>query len=123
MSDRIERLNSQAANLGSLGIVARQRGEEAAADAHFREAFGLALEAANQAIEGGSHPTRLEALRVAARFALDCGEVIEARRLMDEGSSAEASTKFAEEWVQLRDVMAWPDTWLIAAVRRDPPDV
>ncbi len=123
MTDRVERLMSQAASLGSWGAVARQQGEEVAADAHFCKAFGLALEAANQATDGGSHPTRLDALQVAARFALDCGEVIEARRLMDEAFSAEASTKFAEEWVQLRDVTAWPDTWLIAAVRRDPPDV
>src|SRR5262249_39288765 len=28
----------------------------------------------------------------------------------------------AEEWNQIRDVTAWPDEWLIAAVRRDPPD-
>ncbi|HTE89723.1 MAG TPA: sigma-70 family RNA polymerase sigma factor [Terriglobales bacterium] len=123
MTDQIERLMRQAERIWSLGVVARQQGAEATADAHFREAFGLALEAVNQATVGGSHPVRLDALRVAARFALDCGEVMEARRLMDEAFSAEASTKFAEEWVQLGDVTAWPDTWLIAAVRRDPPDV
>ena len=123
MTDQIERLMSQAASLGSLGIVARHQGGEAAADAHFRQAFGLALEAANQATDGESHSARLDALRAAARFALDCGEVMKARRLIDETFSAEASTKFAEEWAQLRDVTAWPDTWLIAAVRRDPPDV
>jgi RNA polymerase sigma-70 factor (ECF subfamily) len=123
MTDQIERLLSQAGSLGSLGAVARQQGDEAAAGAHFREAFGLALDAANRATDGGSHSARLEALRAAARFALDCGEVREARRLMDEAFAAEASTQFAEEWVQLRDVTAWPDTWLIAAVRRDPPDV
>ena len=123
MTDQIERLMSQAAGLGSLGAVARKQGEEAAADAHFRKAFGVALDAASQTTDGGSRAARLDALRVAARFALDCGEVMEARRLMDEAFSAEASTKFAEEWMQLRDVTAWPDTWLIAAVRRDPPDV
>jgi RNA polymerase sigma factor (sigma-70 family) len=123
MTDQIEKLMSHADSLGSLGVEARHQGEEAAADAHFREAFGLALEAANQAADGGLQPARLDAFRVAARFALECGEVMEARRLMDEAFSAEASTQFAEEWVQLRDVTAWPDTWLIAAVRRDPPDV
>jgi hypothetical protein len=106
-----------------LGVAARQQGEEAAADSYFREAFDLALEAANQATAGGSHPARLDALRVAVRFALDRGEVTEARRLMDEAFSADATTKFADEWAQLRDVTAWSDTWLIAAVRRDPPDV
>ena len=122
MTDEIERLLSQAASLGSLGAAARQQGEEAAADAYFRDALALALDAANRTTAGGSHPARLDILRQAARFALDCGEVMEARRLMDEAFSAEASTKFADEWAQLRDVTAWPDTWLIAAVRRDPPD-
>ena len=123
MTDEIERFMNQAASLGSLGAAKRQQGEELAADAYFLEGFGLALKAANRSIQGGSHPARLDALRVAARFALECGEATEARRLMDEAFSAEASTKFAEEWVQLRDVTAWSDTWLIAAVRRDPPDV
>ena len=118
-----ESLLSRATSLGSLGAAARQQGEEVAAAAHFREAFGLALDAANQATDGGSHRARLDTLRAAARFALDCGEVTDARRLMNEAFSVEASTKFADEWTQLRDVAAWPDTWLIAAVRRDPPDV
>ena len=123
MTDHIESLMRQADRLGSLAAVARQHGEEAAADTHFREAFGLALDAANQAADVGSHTIRIDALRAAARFALDCGEVLEARRLMEVAFSAEVSTKFADEWAQLRDVTAWPDTWLIAAVRRDPPDV
>ncbi len=123
MTDEIERLMSQATRLGSLGAAARRQGEEAAADASFRDAWSLARDAANQAAADGSHPARLDAWKVAARFALDCGEVLEARRLMDEAFSAEASTRFADEWAQLRDVTAWPDTWLLAAVRRDPPDV
>src|SRR2546425_506257 len=112
MTDHIESLMRQADRLGSLAAVARQHGEEAAADTHFREAFGLALDAANQAADVGSHAARIDALRAAARFALDCGEVLEARRLMEVAFSAEVSTKFADEWAQLRDVTAWPDTWL-----------
>jgi len=61
-------------------------------------------------------------LREAARFALDCGEAMKARRLVDEAYVTEASTKFADERAQLHDVTTWPDAWLIAAVRRDPPD-
>jgi len=122
MTDQFERLVSQARRFGSLGVVARRQGQEAAADAHFRQALGLALDVASQAADAGSQTARLDALRVAARFALDCGEVMEARRLMDEAFSAEGSTKFAEEWEQLSDITAWPDTWLVAAVRQDPPD-
>ena len=29
----------------------------------------------------------------------------------------------SDDWTQLRDVAAWPDARLVAAVRRDPPDV
>lgn len=123
MTDEIESLVNQAASLGSLGTVARQKGDEVAADEYFRDALDLALDAANQATGGGSNSGRLDVLRMAARFALDRGEVMEARRLMDEAFSAEASAKFADDWTQLRDVTAWPDSWLIAAVRRDPPDV
>jgi RNA polymerase sigma-70 factor, ECF subfamily len=123
MTDKIQRLMSQAASLGSLGVAARQQGEEAEADAHFREALALALDAAKRTTDGGSHLTRLDILREAARFALDCGEVTEARRLMDDAFSVKASTKFEDEWAELQDVTAWPDRWLIGAVRRDPPDV
>jgi len=55
-----ESLLSRATSLGSLGAAARQQGEEVAAAAHFREAFGLALDAANQATDGGSHRARLD---------------------------------------------------------------
>jgi RNA polymerase sigma factor (sigma-70 family) len=123
MTDQIERLINQASSLGSLGAVARQQGEQAAADAYFRAAFGVALHAAKHATDCGWHRARLDGLRTAVRFALDCGEATEARLLMDEALSADASTKFADEWMQLRDVSVWPDTWLIASVRHDPPDV
>jgi len=123
MTNGFDDLMKQAGVLGSLGAAARKQGEEVAADAYFRDAFGMALNAASHANDGGSHPGQLDALQAAARFALDCGEVLEARRLVDEASTTGASARFADEWTQLRDVTAWPDSWLIAAVRRDPPDV
>jgi len=122
MKEGFDELMNQAGELESLGAVARQKGEEIAADAHFRDALDLALNAANQAADCGLRKCQLIALRAAARFALDCGEVQEARRAMDKAFSADASVKFADDWAQLFDVTAWPDSWLIAAVRRDPPD-
>ena len=122
MTDELESLVNQAASLGALGTVARQKGDEVAADEYFRDALGLALDAANKATRGGSNSGRLDVLRMAARFALECGEVLEARRQIEEAFSAEASTKLADDWAQLWDTTAWPDTWLIAAVRRDPPE-
>jgi RNA polymerase sigma factor (sigma-70 family) len=119
----IETLMRQAASLSSAGALARRRGDEAAADEYFREAFGLALEAASRTAMEERNPTRLEILRTAAVLALDCGEAGEARRLIDDALDCDPSAAFSDEWVQLRDETAWSDAWLIAAVRRDPPDV
>src|SRR5260221_2038075 len=87
MKDGFDNLMNQTGVLGSLGAAARKQGEEVAADAYFRDALAVALNAANHAADGGSHPGQLDALRAAARFALDCGEVPEARRLVEEASS------------------------------------
>jgi RNA polymerase sigma-70 factor (ECF subfamily) len=121
--DDIETLMQQAASLGSSGALARKAGEEAAAEGCFREALGLALKAADRSADGGPNSARLEVLKAAALLALDCGEATEARRLMREARTANASVERMEEWAQLFDVTAWLDAWLIAAVRRDPPDV
>jgi len=122
MTRQIERLMSEAGPLGSFGAVARQQDEQAAAGAHFRAAFGLAPHAEKRSSDRVSHRARLDALRIAVRFALDCGQATEARRLIDQALSVDTSTKFDKEWMQLRDISAWPDTWLIASVRNDPPD-
>jgi RNA polymerase sigma factor (sigma-70 family) len=72
---------------------------------------------------GGSHSGGLHSLLVATRQALENGDVAEANRFIDAALEADASLEYAEEWRQVREVGAWPDTWLVAAVRRDPPDV
>lgn len=56
------------------------------------------------------------------REALDHGEVAQARRLIDGILRSDASSQLTDECTRLRDTTTWPDTWLIAAVRRDPPD-
>jgi RNA polymerase sigma factor (sigma-70 family) len=53
---------------------------------------------------------------------LHCGEAVQARQIIKEAYLLEPATAHAEEWMQLRDVTAWPDAWLIATVRREPPD-
>jgi RNA polymerase sigma-70 factor (ECF subfamily) len=53
---------------------------------------------------------------------LGCGNVAPASRRMEESLAANADLADADEWAQLRDVDAWSDAMLIAAVRRDPPD-
>jgi len=65
----------------------------------------------------------LETLRENARVALDRGDVQEARKLVADAFALDPSTRFSEDWTQLSFVTAWSDRWLIAAARRDPPDV
>ncbi len=121
--DEIETLMEKAASLGFSGALARKAGEEAEAEGYYRDAFGLALKAVNGSADDGPNAARPDILKAAALLALDCGEATEARRLLEEARAAEASAERMGECAQLMDVSAWPDAWLIAAVRRDPPDV
>ena len=119
----IELLMQRAESLRSSGAMARQAGDEAEAEACFRKAFGLASDAANRTAHSAPLSTHLDVLREAARLALECGEVDEARRLMNAALAVDDSAVHTDEWMQLRNATAWPDPWLVAAVRRDPPDV
>ncbi len=118
----IEPLMRQISSLAEAAALARKGGDEAAAEEHFRTAFDLAVTAAGRAANGGSHAGHLVAVRQAVLLALEFGEVTQARRLMDETVAADQFVRLREEWEQVLDISAWPDTWLIAAVRRDPPD-
>jgi RNA polymerase sigma-70 factor (ECF subfamily) len=68
----------------------------------------------------------LEAVRAAVAAALDRGDAAGARRLLADvpaDAADDAARAHADELARLRDVRAWPDAWLVAAVRGDPPDV
>jgi hypothetical protein len=120
--DDIETLMERAANLELSGATARKAGDETAADGFFHSALEFAVKAVDQSSAGGSLHVRLNVLRATARLSLDCGEVVEARRLIDEASDIDGFRDQRDEWAELRDPSSWPDGWLIAAVRRDPPD-
>jgi RNA polymerase sigma-70 factor, ECF subfamily len=122
-TNEIETLMSQAVRLGAAGARARKGGEEAAAADHFREAFALAARAADRIGNGEPHPAGLDILRTTVHLALDGGETAAARRLVNAALQLDPSIAFVDEWAQLRDVSGWSDVWLIAAVRREPPDV
>ena len=117
-----ERLMTEVTELGAAGAAARRKGDEAAAEQLFRRAFDLAMTAAQDAAPEGSPPTQVDVLCAAARLALDCGEIAEAKRVMAQAFALDPTASLAEEWKQLRDMDTWPDAWLLAAVRRDPPD-
>lgn len=120
--DEIENLMQQAISVGAAGATARSAGEENRAEEYFRKAFNLSVEAANWMNDGDSAGTRQDIIHQSVRYALECGEVKEARRLMAMAGRSGGSPVAAEEWSQFHDAFAWVDTWLIAAVRRDPPD-
>ncbi|HEX4266210.1 MAG TPA: sigma-70 family RNA polymerase sigma factor [Verrucomicrobiae bacterium] len=120
--DEINNLMQRANRLASAGATARRQGNEAAAEKSFRTALGLAMDAARLANARKSDPARTEILQTAALLALEFGNVTDARRLMVEAAAADPSATDASQWKQLRDISEWPDHWLVAAVRREPPD-
>src|SRR5262249_21666631 len=105
--DEINVLKREVASLESLAAAARQLGQETVAQQHFRSALALTQQVTEQMTDSDPHQDRLEALRLAALLALNCGEVAEARRLLDEARAADAATAYAEEWAQLHDVEKW----------------
>jgi RNA polymerase sigma-70 factor (ECF subfamily) len=56
-------------------------------------------------------------------LALECGEADGARRLIKQARATDGFAQRHPDWETLLDETAWQDGWLIAAVRRDPPDV
>jgi RNA polymerase sigma factor (sigma-70 family) len=120
--DEIDNLMQRANSLASAGSTARRQGNEAAAEKSFRTALGLVMDAARLANARKSDPARTEILQTAALLALEFGNVADARRLMVEAAAADPSATDAREWKRLRDISEWPDHWLVAAVRREPPD-
>lgn len=120
--DDVEHLMQQALSLGAAGATARSAGKENEAEEYFRKAFDLSLDAAARMNGDGSAETRRDVLHQSVRYALNCGEAKEARRLMAMAAQTGGPSADAEEWEQFQDVYAWSDSWLIAAVRREPPD-
>ncbi len=117
----VEQLLQQAAAFASRGSVARQAGDEIAAEPCFRGALALAIKAADRIHEADTPAARGRVRRAAACLALNCGEVAVARGFIGAGRVDESPAE-QEAWAQLRDIEAWPDAWLIAAVRCEPPD-
>jgi RNA polymerase sigma-70 factor (ECF subfamily) len=65
----------------------------------------------------------VERVHERVRGALNAGEVAVARRLMAGVFELDASLRYSDEWTEFRDVTIWPDAWLIAGAREEPPDV
>lgn len=120
--DELKNLTGQITDLEAAAHVARQSGDESAAEKHFQGALDLAIAMAKQTAQGLPLQTRLGLLQTAARLALECGEVAAARWLINEAEGLDPAVAGSDQWMKLRDNTLWPDAWLVAAVRRDPPD-
>jgi RNA polymerase sigma-70 factor (ECF subfamily) len=117
----IERLAAQSTVAGDEAHAARQTGDEHTAELRYADAFRLATKVAHLLTARGDHSAMSHYWQAAARYALEYGAVAEARLTIQEGA-ASATEASLEPWVQFRDTNAWPDAWLVAAIRRDPPD-
>lgn len=120
--DEIDHLIQQAEDLSAAGALARSAFEEEKAEDCFRKAFNLTVDAANRIKGDDSNARRQDLLLRGVRYALDCGEANEARHLIERAGMSGSPPVAIEGWAQFQDENAWSDVWLIAAVRRDPPD-
>jgi RNA polymerase sigma factor (sigma-70 family) len=65
--------------------------------------------------------TELETICLLIEGALDQGDTYEARRLLTEVTTR-CDGALTSKWDYLNDIRLWTDAWLVAAIRRDPPD-
>jgi RNA polymerase sigma-70 factor (ECF subfamily) len=120
--DKLKNLTRQITDLEAAAVAARKSGDENVAEKHFQGAFDLAIATAKQTAQRAPLQSRLGVLQTAARLALECGEVAAARWLIKEAEGLDPAVARSDDWMKLLDHSLWPDPWLVAAVRRDPPD-
>lgn len=117
----VTRLVEQAAALFAAGASARAENDEPGAGKLFGEALAIALNAAELAKAKGLTGRQSDALLIGARCAACGGHADTVREIID-SAAALSSDLQGSEWAQLRDIDSWTDEWLVAAVRRNPPD-
>ncbi|PTY06129.1 hypothetical protein DB347_11800 [Opitutaceae bacterium EW11] len=93
--------------------------DEASADLYFRQGLDLGLAAIDGQPRSTENSPELRLLVV--RCAVECGEAELARALAQQAND-DAPFAGSEEWKTLGDLGRWPDRWLVAAIRRAPPD-
>lgn len=111
--------------LTAAGAAARSAGDEVIAERSYREAMVLAfglVQAPPESLPAKPNQDRHALVRQAASLALQCGESGRARQLVMEAIHS-AGADNGGDWNDLLEYSQWPDAWLIASVRRDPPDM
>jgi RNA polymerase sigma factor (sigma-70 family) len=77
---------------------------------------------AGQVRTAAAETSPLALARVKICAALDAGDTSTARGLLQGTATEFPGIRFAEDWAAFWDMSAWSDAWLVAAIRRDPPD-
>lgn len=95
----IKALHQKAMNIAGMAVLARLRGEHQRAREFFQEAMRSEAQAARYAI---SDPSRSHLYRNAVFFAVDSGELGEARRLIAEGLGRDMVPRIAQELRRIR---------------------
>lgn len=102
----------------SLAVAARRGSKEDEAEALFRKASDLAMSVLYQTKDSAVEFDRAALVAAAVRLAFEYGAVQRARLLMHD------FREFAvpDAWAVFEDISAWPEAWLIAAIRGNPPE-
>ena len=116
--DEIDHLIQQAEDLSAAGALARSAFEEEKAEDCFRKAFNLTVDAANRIKGDDSNARRQDLLLRGVRYALDCGDANEARRLIVVAGRTGSPPSADDEWAQFQDENAWSDVWNSTSDRR-----
>jgi len=112
----IQDLALRLADLESRGTSARSSGEEGEAERLLREGLQTGLGALEVSWTDATPEARHEVTTIVVRLALHCGEVAVARDILDRANGLDSLEGF-------REMDSWPDAWLVAAARREPPEM
>jgi hypothetical protein len=99
----IKHIHRLAMEQSDLALLARSKGDEDAAQRHFRSAYELESQAANALRSNlSAEPTRSVLFRSAATLARDCGQCADAEKLIYTALAGEPPAEIADE---LRDLL------------------
>lgn len=122
VTDQIQKKLEETATLKAAGVKARAAGDEPKAEQHFLAALAFITQARENVGDRLPSSGPLELLRMNTELALLCGHAPQARLLISQAPETNSSDTFSEDWSRFQKIDSWPDEWLVASVRVEPPD-
>ncbi|MBE2214573.1 MAG: sigma-70 family RNA polymerase sigma factor [Opitutaceae bacterium] len=123
MTTDSEDLRAVLADLERRGEAARTAGDEPLAEKLFREGVvRLSAQVNTTGTRDGSQISE-DALLLGARLALHAGDLENARQIAAIARSKAQTEESMKAWHDLFDMALWGDAWLVAAARREPPEM